>query len=615
MEKIKFLSTLVFLGTVVLGQTACSSSEDVANGTTESSEPQYIAVNITNVGNPGTRASYQNGDGTYEDGLDAENKITSARFYFFTSTGEPYRLNNSQNNVNYLDVNIDDTQSSGPNHDQTIEKTTQAVIVIEGVNGTVPRSMMAIVNPSTAVTNALGTGSLSQAQLENASLHRIAQGHTGDGADAKNFVMTSSTYDNDGATMMAATTNGHIATSREAALAAPVDIYVERLDAKVRTNISSNAAWQTITYYTDADGNVVKSTDAGATSHKGNIMQVGTTDNSVPVYALVKGWGIADEQPQVSLLKDFSNKNLWGNYTVTDNGLGFVWNIAAFHRSYWEGTMTFNEDNKIQNHSFNYYANNAMGTYLYTNPNTRSTSEGYYIASRNPAASYLSKVVIAAQLVQYVDGEYLPIEVCSYKSLQYVGVDNVKTAVLTDLQNYCVGTTTTSGTTYADLTKDDVDFAHPSSVTEIRAYHVVPQVRALEDGEAYYIKNSDGTYTATTRDAINTMLATSTYRAEIRKNGFSYYYTPIRHLANAKVATPAQDSDYPIGYYGVVRNHIYDVSINSITGFGTPVYDPDVVFDPVTPTNSASYIAARINVLSWRVVTSSVDINGSIITQ
>ena len=61
--------------------------------------------------------------------------------------------------------------------------------------------------------------------------------------------------------------------------------------------------------------------------------------------------------------------------------------------------------------------------------------------------------------------------------------------------------------------------------------------------------------------------------------------------------------------YGVVRNHSYQVEISSIKGFGTPVYNPDTEIIPVLPSDDLTYLAAKISVLSWRVVSSKVDLD------
>ena len=62
---------------------------------------------------------------------------------------------------------------------------------------------------------------------------------------------------------------------------------------------------------------------------------------------------------------------------------------------------------------------------------------------------------------------------------------------------------------------------------------------------------------------------------------------------------------------GVVRNHIYDLSLNDITGIGTPVFDPDDVIVPTKPEDEQLwYLAARIKVLKWRLVKQDVSFEG-----
>ena len=62
--------------------------------------------------------------------------------------------------------------------------------------------------------------------------------------------------------------------------------------------------------------------------------------------------------------------------------------------------------------------------------------------------------------------------------------------------------------------------------------------------------------------------------------------------------------------YGVVRNHVYQIDIESIKGYGSPVYSGDIGFlKPEYPTvDEASYVSAKINILSWKVVKQGVDI-------
>ena len=60
--------------------------------------------------------------------------------------------------------------------------------------------------------------------------------------------------------------------------------------------------------------------------------------------------------------------------------------------------------------------------------------------------------------------------------------------------------------------------------------------------------------------------------------------------------------------YGIVRNHFYKITLSGIKGFGTPVYDPAKVVVPAVPTYQDTYLAARVQVLQWRLVTQSASL-------
>lgn len=126
-------------------------------------------------------------------------------------------------------------------------------------------------------------------------------------------------------------------------------------------------------------------------------------------------------------------------------------------------------------------------------------------------------------------------------------------------------------------------------------------VAALNDETKTYYKN-DGTEatpiwnTITATDA-NTALGTET--AQVRKDGMTYYYMPISHLG----------SDNTIAKYGIVRNHLYDINVTDMSGFGSPVNDPTEIIIPTVPVENKSYVAAKINVLQWRVVSQNVNLN------
>ena len=82
-------------------------------------------------------------------------------------------------------------------------------------------------------------------------------------------------------------------------------------------------------------------------------------------------------------------------------------------------------------------------------------------------------------------------------------------------------------------------------------------------------------------------------------DGNTYYIVDIEHLGTAGAK------------FGVVRNHVYQIDIKSIKGYGSPIYNglSFIVDKPEYPIeDEASYVAARINVLSWKVVKQGVEI-------
>lgn len=95
------------------------------------------------------------------------------------------------------------------------------------------------------------------------------------------------------------------------------------------------------------------------------------------------------------------------------------------------------------------------------------------------------------------------------------------------------------------------------------------------------------------------------------KNGESYYFVRIKHFGDDmtpwnkdETTKPSASSIYPVdhqaenylGRYGVLRNNWYDIAVAGVKGLGSAVV-PEVT--PYTDDELKSYIAVKINVLSW----------------
>jgi hypothetical protein len=79
-------------------------------------------------------------------------------------------------------------------------------------------------------------------------------------------------------------------------------------------------------------------------------------------------------------------------------------------------------------------------------------------------------------------------------------------------------------------------------------------------------------------------------------DGKCYYYVNVEHFGT---------NGHEVG---IVRNHWYDISINSIKGLGTPVFDPTTEIVPDRPEEENYYVAAEVKILKWQMVSQNVDL-------
>ena len=575
------------LACAALMMSACSS--DDGNGSENpniASEAQYLAVNIVNVGTTPTRATED-----YVNGTDDENKINTIRFYFFHADGSPYVLTNTTEtttgtDVNWLEQNPPITTTPPtPAGQGTVDKVTEAVLVIQGKSAADPATMVAVINPETLKDNATlnNKGTVTLSELRDSKFDTQFYKLNAAGTTNEAFVMTNSVYREGGNTICPTLVSGHLETSDLAAKANPVNIYVERVAAKVSAKV-------------DVDANKLKTGNGTdwATDQYG--MEVGTFGKSTKIYAVIEGWGVADENSQAMLEKQI-------DATWTNTSLGITpWNTADYHRSFWEtmkpavGTDIYNK----ANHSFNEYTSkiaNNFSNITYTLPNTTQT-----VVSDVYNGNNLTKFLVAATLKYYDGTNWRNADICRYRGIEYMGGEaKLKEVVAATYNKYY--TKNTAGE-YEPLAASDIKFDYTRSVENTVAKKVADcqMVPTLVDAtKEYYTKTVSSTGTTYTLVANNNDVVKDIemYPADIRVNGKTYYYVPIRHLG-AATTDPA--------YYGVVRNHYYQINLQSLKGFGSSVYDPDREIKPVIPAEETSYLAAKINVLQWRVVSQSVDL-------
>ena len=561
------ISKLFPFACVALMMSACASDkEEIGSGTKPGSEPQYLAVNIVNVGaTPTTRTT------DYENGTAGESAIKKVRFYFFNGDGSPYLIKtgiDGGGDKNWLEASpADDTPTSGT--PSQIEKITQTVLVINGIQSAAPAAIVAIVNPETVDAATLKNGgTMRLSELRYSAVGRNFYKKDADNGAVSEFVMSNSVYVNAGEDVCASLVAGHVTTSAETAKAKPVDLYVERVVAKVTADVKNSAFelgngtnWETNKYGT-----------------KDPVGKSGYYD----VYAVIEGWGLANENGKAEVEKQV-------NKTWTDGTLGFTpWTTADYHRCFWETSVAFDAGtggNQPVNPTFN-QLKAKMQDVLYTLPNTPESKDKIANLKDND----LTKFAVAATL-RYKDaaGNWHNAEICRYNGVSILGIDNLKRQVALTYSQYY---TSTDATNYTQLSKDDIDFKDPDGT--MQQYRVTPTLANDPAGtKKYYTKTNTGTTpTFTEVPKAEVLAAIEADKAEIRRDGRAYYYVPIKHLGG-----PGE-----LAEYGIVRNHFYKITLTGITGFGTPVYDPDKVVDPIVPTYENTYLAARVQVLQWRVV-------------
>lgn len=528
---------------------ACSNEENSAiNSGQEEGQLSYVAVNIVNANPTGSRVE----GGKYENGEVPENAITKARFYLFNASGNPYTVTTNEDQgpvvaTNYVDITtLEDQGKDEPN----VESIKKGVLVFKGTTTELPTSIVAVLNPPATLT---GSKSLSDLQTAIA-----------DYSSTTSFVMSNSVYASEGTEVVATDIVGKVAQSQPDAEANPVDIYVERVLAKVRVTFSNADKYKV------------------------------SEDGEPAVYAKILGWAVTRTADKSNLLKDIDPA--WDDMT-----LGFTWNDEPFHRSYWATTpATVTLEKKSQDEIIN--------DQKPTTPESATNISVPRYCQENTKEGEHTEVVVVAQLV---NEEGYPNPIYKYFGEEHDSEEDILTLIANKYNNvYYTRTGGSSlpgeGTEYeyeSFITPDNIHFEATTPETGGEDYEAIAQ---LDDdalnGVTIYIENPE--YNGENEKYIELTNAEATINKELAKNpaqiakeGYVYYYTPIKHLGTTTGST---------GEYGVVRNHIYDVTITDIKGYGTPIFDPDKDIDTTHPSNEEVYIAASINVLSWRVVSSDV---------
>lgn len=537
---------------MLVGMLACTAmvsctNDDVlegGNNPAQNGERSYMAVNIVSANSGSRSTSTVTGD-KYQDANEAnEVKVGKVRFYFFDENGAAYKVTDKNNtNANYIEIeNPKISEGSTAN----VDKKTPSVLVIEQSKVAPPKSVVAVLNSDKLATDLADEMSLAEL---TAKVCNDQNGIAGTGENE--FIMTNSVYvDSRKETMVATPISiDDIQHSEDAAKANPVNIYVERVLAKVTTELKNQ-----------------NKTDGYKPEDKSGVYSIGAEFGGKKVFAKINGWQITNYNDNSTLFKSLNDEP---NFTWT-------WNAPADFRSFWANSADPTDGTTGNNASYkNPYKFNEIG----------STNVKYCLenTSDNP-----TKLLVAATLLNE-DGEALDIA-------QWMGVKYT----VADLKTQLAGTLASeyfyfdeSDKKYKSITAEHIDFLNPDNTWAANEKRYEVYACLAKGAPQFYTKKADGTgMNEVAASVINDKL--DTYPVRVWTEGATYYYVNIAHLG---------------GLDAVVRNHWYNISINSISGFGTPVYDGDDIIFPQVPDNDKdTYIAAEINILSWKVVSQDVEL-------
>lgn len=638
-------AALLAMGTLA----SCSSDEPIKNGddVAKADETRYLTVQLT---------SPLEGSRAFEDGTTNESHVKRLDFIFYDVNGNPTA--NPQSFAE-TDLNADDF-ANGPFEGGNVTRIWTSVVPVELVQGqNLPSQVVCLVNAAADAINTLKTKTLSELRDE---VRSYCTSYTG-----TEFLMSNSVYF--GQDVLTGQANQRLcatpinantqlfksekeakdaitnASGENASQAALVNIYVERLAAKVGFSMASTAVQGYTLKNGDAEGDVTLTF----------VPQYWAMNATAKQTYVTKRYGLANDDGSVNFKPTFDEIN---------NVIKWNWNDAANHRSYWacspsyykneyplvsdqvndlEGRTTEgDESNKDSNYAVKYYSYNevkaqsevanlskqaiAATNGAFTTGNTGDAATGFIyphettvtiskindVENGNPAAAVAAAVLVGQYKVGeadafstfYVDrntgtnGTFYGVEANAIKALY-----NRQFIVFAD----------NNGQTPVSV--DNFTIEHPKAAVRahlanqnIAGRLVTLQLKAVPAPAAYYFNIESNTYEAITEanlNKVNAQLVSVGYM-DMFNNGMAFFSIPIRHLAwNDNYLKEGQYdwANMGIGALGLVRNHVYSLTVNKVEGLGTGLRDPE---QPIIPAKDAvnQYIAMRLNILAWNVVNS-----------
>ena len=558
---------------------SCSDDDSIINGGDPFDGDQaFVKVRIAMADNSGhgTRATE---DGGYVNGTETEQKVYSLGFKFYNTDGTFYGYGETINNPT---TNANGTAGTT---NQNVEAFVDATVVLKvAEGGNKPAYVVTYVNcDNYKVASEPNMSTISTTATATADIT------TGGGTDAttsKKFRMTTSNYRN--LSTEANAKDGYATPVSpdkfyESAVAATaennyVDIYVERLAAKVTVAEGTGMTNETIT--------------------RGDY----TLDFTV------KGFQLGGINTTSYLIKNL--ESTWNATTPWSN-----WQNTSDSRSFWAKDANYDYAETILDYAaYKEMVPKGSDAAVYCDENT-FTARGNSAVNRYKVQPFA--YVMGAYTVKkngtLVEDDYL---------YDYAGGIYTQNNMIEIMQS-AVGKTIVFKQNETDNTKYEgqslagkvkiVSYVDANGVTD--ASRVMLQLTDDADLTDLLVKNPDteatDKYIAATHTLVNNALKNSKVTAvgfqyDASKGGYLAYFPVLIEHLNYQT-TLADGQTQPVGAYGIVRNHVYQLTITKIANLGIGVFDPEIDIIP-DDTVKEYYLGAKINILSWKVVKQNVEL-------
>lgn len=642
MKKQKFLFGALTALAMGAAFTACSDdpvNDGIDNGKVEKDQTRYINVTICT---PTQGSRGESTDATFEAATKEENYVKTLYFAFYDANGDwiytaPFEFKNNTNDEDGDEGEFDPSGDVPGNAGNVGKIWTSTVGINLSAGQNMPSYVMAFVNPVTP------------ADITNSSMSAVEGMLRQDVQNATNYFPMSNSvfYGNNPITgetnvRMVATpiTTTQLATSIDKAKEKPaVKIFVERYAAKINLTMAANAI---------ADN--ANQMDAAKTPAVN-----GYTLKFVPEY-----WRPNAIDKNMYVLKHYAiNTSTTGTpvinakptYTELNTLLQWGWNDAANNRSYWGCSPSYydakypkvsdNIEDGGTTYALHYFSYNeivdpstvegasfkaskpvnADGSFsgaFYSRETTASAKAWQNATAYNPVATVAGAVIIGRYELTNPEGTAMDKKTTFWLYGKTDGKWNLYdteakiTEAMAKQQNIVLDKATKQPirVTTPFIVEHPKKAVRTAAGATVAGRFVALQIdnENVPTGYCYYdatVKGDDKyvDITATNVTNVNVALLTAGYARQYGE-GLAYYNVPIQHIGFNEADYTDGKLDWTkarAGSFGIVRNHVYTINIESINGLATALRDAD---QPIVPPmdEQTYYINAKLNVLNWRIV-------------